>query len=271
MQTSSDWLAYFEANAQSLLEIPWHLGAELTREEVAAIGASLQEFQLGENSEGKHLMHYAHNYANASGDFAYVTAMRVFIGEEQRHARDLGRFLKQNGIPLLRSTATDRLFRRMRNSFGGLETSIAVLITAEIIAKVYYLAIQRATNSKILNILCQQILADEFQHVRFQSQQLKRLRDAHSAPVQALLSLSQRGLMLGATCLIWLTHRKALRAGGFSAIRWWKACWREYRFTFAEAQVDETELEYHWREPAQSVASRHESESARDKYSVRAK
>jgi hypothetical protein len=203
----------------------------------------LQEFQLGENSEGKHLMHYAHDYANATGDFAYVTAMRVFIGEEQRHARDLGRFLKQNGIPLLRSTPTDRLFRRMRNSFGGLETSIAVLITAEIIAKVYYLAIQRATNSKILNILCQQILADEFQHVRFQSQQLKRLRDAHSAPVQALLSLCQRGLMLGATCLIWLTHHKALRAGKFSAIHWWKACWREYRFTFVDAQPDETEFD----------------------------
>ncbi len=243
MPASSEWLAFFEHNARSLREIPWHLGAELTSDEVAATSASLQEFQLGENSEGKHLMRYAHVYADATGDFAYVTAMRLFIAEEQRHARDLGRFLKQNGIPLIRSTPTDRLFRKLRNCFGGLETSIAVLITAEIIAKVYYLAIQRATRSKILHLLCEQILSDEYQHVCFQSQQLAKLRAEHRRPVRGLLAAFQQFLFLGAVCLVWQTHRRALKAGGFSRVGWWKACWMEYSETFAaSALTEETAL-----------------------------
>src|SRR5436190_14598606 len=115
MPSSLEWRLYFEHNAGSLLDIPWQIGAELTLVEAAAIAQSLKEFQAGESSEGKHLFHYAQVYAQRTGDSEYIPAIRLFIAEEQRHARDLGRFLTLNGIPLVQTTFTDRVFRRLRH------------------------------------------------------------------------------------------------------------------------------------------------------------
>src|SRR4051812_15347519 len=113
MRSSAEWLQYFEQNRRALLEIPWHAGPELTAQERLAVGRSVQEFQRGESSEGRHILHYAQQYAAKTSDREYVPALRLFIAEEQRHARDLGRFLAINGIPLVESTFPDRVFRTL--------------------------------------------------------------------------------------------------------------------------------------------------------------
>ncbi|HRJ76077.1 MAG TPA: hypothetical protein PLX90_08775, partial [Anaerolineales bacterium] len=132
MKTSLEWKKYYEENARSLLEIPWHVGHELSEEEKLAITSSVQDFQTGESSEGRHLIQYARDFAEKTGDLEYVNTIRVFIAEEQRHARDLGRFLQTNGIPLVKKTFTDDVFRSLRQLLGNLEVSVSVLITAEI-------------------------------------------------------------------------------------------------------------------------------------------
>jgi hypothetical protein len=233
MATSLEWRQYYEHNARSLLEIPWQLGAELTPEEKTAIAQSLKEFQAGEHSEGKHLFRHAQEYAERTGDHDYVLAIRLFIGEEQRHARDLGRFLTLNDIPLVPTTFTDRVFRRLRHLFGGLEISIAVLITAEIIAKVYYAVLREATQSAILQTLCDQILSDELRHVQFQAEQLARLRAGRSWLGKAATMGMQRFLYFGTTLVVWFFHRKAIRRGRLSFYRWWQCCWREFNEGFS--------------------------------------
>lgn len=233
MPSSHEWRAYYEENARTLLEIPWHLGAELTPPETAAIARSVQEFQAGESSEGTSLYRYAQAYAERTGDRQYVAAVRLFIAEEQRHARDLGRFLTLNGIPLVRTTFTDRVFRRLRHLFGGLEMSIAVLITAEIIAKVYYAVLREATRSATLRRLCDQILHDEIRHVQFQAEQLARLRAGRRGPRMAATVGLQRFLFLGTTVVVWLFHRTAIRQGGQSLGGWWRSCWQEFNEAFA--------------------------------------
>src|SRR5688572_23645585 len=87
------WAQYFRFNAKSLLTVPWERGVCFTEETRAAIASSVQEFQLGESSEGKHLIACARRHAAATGDGAYVEALGLFIAEEHRHARDLGRVL----------------------------------------------------------------------------------------------------------------------------------------------------------------------------------
>ena len=233
MPSSLEWRLYYEENAQSLLEIPWQFGPELTPDETAAIAQSLKEFQAGENSEGKHLIRYAQEYAERTGDQEYVLTIRLFIAEEQRHARDLGRFLTLNNIPVVRTTFTDRVFRKLRHLFGGLEISIAVLITAEIIAKVYYAALLEATESAILRILCDQILRDELRHVRFQAEQLAKLRVGRRWFGRTATMGLQRFLYLGTTLVVWPFHRKAIGRGGLSLWGWWRSCWLEFSEAFA--------------------------------------
>ncbi len=232
MPSSLKWRLYYEQNARSLLDIPWQLGADLTRDEVVALAQSLKEFQAGESSEGKHLLRYAQAYATRTGDQEYVAAIRLFIAEEQRHARDLGRFLTLNAIPLLPTTFVDRVFRQLRNLLGGLEVSIGVLITAEMIAKVYYAVVRDATQSIVLRRLCEQILRDELRHVQFQAEQLRKLRaDRSWLGLTATMNL-QRFLYLGTVLVVWLTHRRAIRRGGPTWFDWWKSCWAEFREAF---------------------------------------
>jgi hypothetical protein len=236
MQTSQEWRRYYEENARSLLKIPWELGHELSYAEQRAIIRSVQDFQAGESSEGRHLFQYAKDYAERTGDHEYIEAIRLFIAEEQRHARDLGHFMQLNGIPLVKTTFTDGVFRRLRQVFGGLEISIGVLVTAEIIAKVYYAALQGATNSVVLQTLCRQILRDEVKHVEFQVERLGILRAKRNWMLLKGTIAIQRFLFLGTCIVVWAFHYKVFRKSGYGFIDYWWANWMEFEEAFQMAQ-----------------------------------
>jgi hypothetical protein len=224
--TSAAWRDYFRTNAESLLEIPWEWGVTLSDAERHAIATSVQEFQLGESSEGKHLMTRAIHHAADTGDVAFIPALRLFIAEEHRHARDLGRVMDLAGIPRVGRTWPDTVFRWLRRG-AGLELSVAVLITAEIIAKVYYLALRQATHSPVLRRLCVQILNDEAQHVRFQAERVAILRRGRSRLSLALRRGVHQGFLVGTCLVVWQRHRRAFRAGRYSFTRFWSHTWME--------------------------------------------
>ncbi len=233
MQTSLEWRKYYEENARSLLEIPWDIGRELNDEEQKAIASSVQDFQAGESSEGRHLFQYSKNYAEQTGDYEYVEAIRLFITEEQRHARDLAHFLQINEIPLVKTTFTDGVFRRLRQLLGNLEISIAVLITAEIIAIVYYTALRDATKSQVLQTLCKQILQDEVRHVEFQAEQLGKLRAKRNWLLLATTNGLQRFLFWGTCFVVWIFHRRVFeKRSGYNFAEYWRHCWKEFNAAF---------------------------------------
>src|SRR5258706_9061758 len=232
MKTSLEWRIYYEENASLLLEIPWQIGREVTDEERKAITTSVQDFQAGESSEGRHLFQYSKAYAEQTGDYEYIEAIRLFIAEEQRHARDLTHFLQINEIPLVKTTFTDGVFRRLRQILGNLEISIAVLVTAEIIAIVYYTALRDATNSQVLQTLCKQILQDEVRHVEFQAEQLGKLRAKRHWLLLAATNGLQRFLFWGTGFVVWLFHGRVFRKSGYSFTRFWKYCWGEFNKAF---------------------------------------
>jgi len=236
LEPTRDWLAYFERNRRQLLPIPWQEGACLTAAERCAIASSIAEFQLGESSEGRHFLALAESYATRSGDHAYVDALRLFVAEEQRHARDLGRFMDLEGIPRSGKTLADSVFRHLRK-LGGLELEVTVLVTAEILAQVYYQALQRASESPILRRLCDQILQDEEEHVQFQCERLAILRGEGPRWRVPLARLGHRVLMAGTTVVVWLRHRPALRQGGFGPLHFWKEVWRHSRRAFEVAEA----------------------------------
>jgi hypothetical protein len=211
--SSEQWVDHFKINALSLLPIPWEQGVHLTDDEKLAVASSIQEFQLGESGEGAHFQRVAREYIDRTGDADYLRALRLFIAEEHRHARDLGRVMDLAGIERIGHTWPDAVFRWLRHR-AGLELSIAVLVTAEIIAQVYYAALRQATNCPLLRRLCDQILADEDMHVRFQCERLAIVRARRSRVTLALKAGWQRFLFTGTCWVVWMKHRKALRAGG---------------------------------------------------------
>ena len=232
--SSAEWCAHFEGSASLPDEVPWESAVRLTEAERRAVAASIQEFQLGESSEGRHLHAAARAHAASTGDHAYARAIAAFIREEQRHARGFGRFLAGEGIPLRRHSWPDAVFRQLRRGVG-LETTVCVLLTAELIAQVYYAALRDATQSPTLRALCGRILRDEAAHVRFQAERIAMLRAGHAPSRVWLAQAGQRALFAGAVLVVWWGHRSALTRGGFPFRRYWRQCWE--RFASAAATM----------------------------------
>jgi hypothetical protein len=98
VRTTAEWLDYFRTNADNHPRIPWAAGAEVTPTELATIARSLQAWQLGETSDGRHLLAAAARYAARVSDAGFVAMARLFILEEQRHGELLGKFLDLAGV-----------------------------------------------------------------------------------------------------------------------------------------------------------------------------
>ncbi len=227
-RSMQNWVDHFRWNGTVAMRVPWHIGPDLSDEDRAAIAHSIRVFQLGEDSEGRHLMRYAKEWADRTGDSAYPEAIRMLIAEEQRHALVLGRFMELNGIVRIKRGCTDGVFRRARNVFNSLEVSISVLVTAEIIAKIYYPVLSAATTSIVLRVICEQIMREEIAHVEFQTEQLARLRFGRPAYGIRATRFLHRLLFYPTVIVVGLSHRMALRRGGLSLWQFFSRCHREF-------------------------------------------
>jgi hypothetical protein len=224
---SASWLEYFRQNARSLAPVPWLSGAGVSAADRFVIASSIRIFQRGEEGSGRTIARFARRYAEKTGDVAYPAALQALFDEEARHANDLGRFLDLAGIPRLKAEFSDGAFRLMRHH-TGLDGALCLLVTAESIACIYYRALHGATSSPLLRELCAQILRDETQHVRFQSQRIALLRNLLPRPIAAARRVAHMILFAGAVALVAFHHRRVLVAG-LGPRRFFRLCRREWR------------------------------------------
>jgi hypothetical protein len=221
------WLDYFGRNARSLREAAWSDGARLSAADRFVIASSIRTFQRGEEGSGRTIARFARRYAERTGDLAYPAALQALFDEEARHAEHLGRFIDLAGIPRLKSEFSDGAFRFLRHRMG-LDGALCLLVTAESIACVYYRALYAVTSSPLLREICAQILRDETQHVRFQSQRIELLRRSLPRPVAAVRRAAHAALFAGAAALVALRHGRVL-AAGLGPRRFLRLCRLEWR------------------------------------------
>lgn len=222
------WCDYYARNLQRLLPLNWDQGAALSDEQRAVLIPSLQDFQLGESSEGRHGLALAAHYGEKAGDPQYVETVRMFFAEENRHAGMLKRYLELNGATTIQHSWTDFIFRRIRHLMG-LETLIVVLLTAELIGKVFYRAVREATGCALLRRICTQILRDEQMHLRFHIERLRIMRRDRGR-LRRWFGNTLHRLLFGGACLaVWWKHGAAMRLGGWGFKRFWNDAWRELR------------------------------------------
>jgi hypothetical protein len=223
---SASWRRYFGSRAAAPDWLPWHDATMLSRDELRCIQSSIQQFQLGEGARGSRLLRRGHDFARATGDPHFVEALALFVKEEQRHSAYLLRFMQRESISAASSHWVDTVFRRLR-VLAGLELSLRVLVSAEIIAIPYYRALGAATQSRLLQAICERILEDEAAHLRFQASMLSRLSASRSLFADRIVSGMHRMFLLVTCCVVWLEHGSVFRAagyarGGFSAQAFWE-------------------------------------------------
>ena len=218
------WLRYFQANAARRMPIPWELGIHVEKQLRDALVRSLQRFQVGEQGDGDHLK----RGAASTGDQVYAETIRLFIAEEQEHSRLLARAIEGMGGSLLRWHWSDAVFMAVRR-LCGLKLELAVLLTAEMIAKVYYRALFEGTRDPVLRALFAQILHDEVGHVSFHREFLQRAYAPLPLVVRAVLREVWRAFYRTVCLLVMYDHRSVLRATNMSMGEFWRGCNEVFR------------------------------------------
>ena len=119
------WKNYFLQNQDHFVNLDFSVSDQLTEDEKSMMYSSLQQFQRGESSEGKHFFAFAKKFPDPD----YIDCARLFIREEQTHARVLGEFMDKNHIARISHHWVDEVFRWLRKS-GGIANSVTVLVTS---------------------------------------------------------------------------------------------------------------------------------------------
>ncbi|MFE1949005.1 ferritin-like domain-containing protein [Streptomyces sp. NPDC059524] len=207
-QEYADWVRDFEEARErraALGDPDWTRGATLPR----ALVRSVQRFQVGEDGDGGALL----AKAARAGDPSYTRAARLFVAEEQNHARLLAEVLGAAGAGTLRSHWSDAVFVRLRRLLG-LRLELLVLMIAEVVALRYYRALRDGAPDPLLAEVAGRILADEERHVPFHC---RRLREGFAGLPRPAVRLVVRGwrVLLGAAAwVVAADHGAALRRCG---------------------------------------------------------
>ena len=239
MSLYEHWYCHFLENRDRSLALPWHDSDPLSAAERGLVGRAIQQFQLGEWGKGRGLVRRASAQRALASDPWFLPSLELFIAEEQAHSEILGRFLDREGVPRLRSHWLDAVFRRLRK-LAGLEVSVMVLVTAEVLAMPFYQALRDATGSQLLRAICWRIICDEAAHVNFQALTIGLVRRPILSRSARVRSFCHSMLFQSTALLLWQQHRRLFRAAGWDFRRFWKEARRGFarlQFQIRQASV----------------------------------
>ncbi|NUO48822.1 MAG: hypothetical protein HOV80_08200 [Polyangiaceae bacterium] len=160
------WRSYFESNLhrpgalvpENLSAIPEPLRSDLVR--------SLRIFQAGETGEGR-IVAEAARQPGSRHDADFVEALRMYVAEEGRHARELGLLVRALGGEPSHTHPSAERFRTVRRLIG-FRTKMMVLAGAEVVGGVFYDLVARHAGCAALSRVLGVIVREERAHLVFQ-------------------------------------------------------------------------------------------------------
>lgn len=226
------WISHFEANTRlnHELQLP-DARCELPENVRASVARSLAIFQLGESGGGTRLRRYTRNIAALENLKGYQRAVDLFVAEEQSHAALLARTVKHLRGTLLQKQWTNSIFRWLRD-LVNLEFNIQVLLTAELIAEVYFGLLSLRCTDPVVQTVAKKLLRDEMGHLSFQRDFLFERLKTLTPAVQRLWRWQFQAIHFATACVVSWDHRDCLRSLNVSpadfrsrAVR----CWRSFQ------------------------------------------
>lgn len=229
MKTSKEWIEHFRENATQE-RVDWNVKPGISQSEVSRILPSLQAWQLGETSDGTHLLRASAKYAESIHDHDYITAVRLFIKEEQKHGNNLGKYLDSIHKPRIKQNWGDTLFRKIRYFNTNMEIWTLAVITVESAAQVFYQSLKDATACSLLKQICTDILIDEAYHIDFQCERMDMIFNAKTNRWKSISSLVYPVFFFATSLIIWFAHKNTFQAGGVHYNRFM----RKMRYKYAK-------------------------------------
>lgn len=206
------WISHFEANTRLNHELQLPDSACVLPEHVrSALARSLAIFQLGESGGGTRLRRYTRSIASLENLKGYQRAVDLFVAEEQSHAALLARTVKHLRGTLLQKQWTNSIFRWMRD-LVNLEFNIQVLLTAELIAEVYFGLLSLRCSDPVVQTVAKKLLRDEMGHLSFQRDFLFERLKTLTPATQRLWRWQFQAIHFATACVVSWDHRDCLRS-----------------------------------------------------------
>jgi len=212
-KSSLQWVEYFKENAK-MQRVDWSIRPNISQEEKNNIIASVQAWQLGETSDGSHLLKAAGKYAKRIGDVDYLDAVKLFIKEEQKHGNNLGLYLDLINVPRKKKDWGDSLFRKVRYYNSSMEIWTIAVIIVESLAQLFYKSVKDSSNCILLKDICTDILKDEAPHIRFQAERLEIIFKNKSELGKFIAKPFYYACFYIIIITVWLGHSRAFKVGG---------------------------------------------------------
>jgi len=213
MLTSKKWIEHFRSNSAQQ-RIDWSIDSNISAKEISTVLHSLQAWQLGETSDGAHLIRASALYAQKINDPDYIEAVKLFIKEEQKHGNNLGKYLDAINKPRIKRDWGDSLFRKIRYYNTSMEIWTLAVITVESAAQVFYQSLKDATGCKLLKQICVDILIDEAYHIDFQTERMAIIFNSKSVTGKVTMRNFYMLFFFMTTLVVWFAHGKLFKAGG---------------------------------------------------------
>lgn len=206
------WISHFEANTRlnHELQLP-DTACDLPEQVRCALARSLAIFQLGESGGGTRLRRYTRSIAALENLQGYQRAVDLFVAEEQSHAALLARTVTHLRGTLLQKQWTNSIFRWMRD-LVNLEFNIQVLLTAELIAEVYFGLLSLRCSDPVVQTVAKKLLRDEMGHLSFQRDFLFERLKTLTPAVQRLWRWQFQAIHFATACVVSWDHRDCLRS-----------------------------------------------------------
>lgn len=215
------WVEHFKANLQRQqiheAGIEWDVAPEMERSIAAAFVHSLQRFELGESGDGRGLLSKAAKH----GDPIYVEALQLLVVEEQKHSALFARGLERLDGQRIMAHWSDSVFVFLRRALG-LRTELGLFLVAESVSIGYFTALAQNAPDPVLRGIGQRVCTDEQDHVRFQTDRLRQGFSTTPKIVRTVAHALLTVVALGASTVVALDHRAALRACGLKPTTYWR-------------------------------------------------
>lgn len=214
MMNTQGWIEHFERNTKlnDELVLP-QAPCVLPEETRMPLARSLATFQLGESGGGTRLRRYTRSIAPLENLKGYQRAVDLFVMEEQSHAALLARTVTHLRGELMKKQWTNSIFRWMRD-LVNLEFNIQVLLTAELIAEVYFGLLALRCPDPVVQTVARKLLRDEMGHLAFQRDFLFERLKSLTPAMQKVWRLQFQAIHLASAAVVAWDHRECLRGLG---------------------------------------------------------
>lgn len=246
------WIEHFEGNTRLNHDLVLPEGACALPEDVRVpLAASLATFQLGESGGGTRLRRYTKSIATLENLKGYQRAVNLFVVEEQSHAALLARTVTHLRGQLMEKQWTNSIFRWMRD-LVNLEFNIQVLLTAELIAEVYFGLLALRCPDPVVQVVAKKLLRDEMGHLAFQRDFLFERLKTLTPAMQKVWRLQFQMIHLGTAAVVAWDHRECLRGLGVTQADFRARaarCWSSFQSRLERRLVEfEVETRASWGE-----------------------